>query len=802
MRKRPYLLTVLTCLTVVAHLNAQTSLLKDINPAGNLDNYDPGLGTSHFYSSVQYLSLGNVMYFTANNGVNGEELWRTDGTTLGTYMVKDIEPGPNGSSPREYTLVNGVVYFTATTADYGRELWRTDGTANGTYLVKDVFPGTISGVAQGVYYGDIPAHLTAMGNNLYFFAHDDASSVQLWKSDGTANGTVQVTTGFNNPLYTSEQKLYAWGNTVIFSLKHDLYGFELWKSDGTPSGTGLLMDIRPNGDGLPRKFAPLGNRLAFVADNGTSGSALWVTNGTTAGTYQVSPSATGLNAGYLYPINGKIVFAAPNPADNKRELWVSDGSAGGTHMLMDINTVNYHGCVMNPAVVLNGHVYFTGNNGNPYSNEELWRTDGTVAGTSMVADLAAYQGNLAWIGSDPENLFTDGNMIYFQGRVDQIHGDELVAVSPSGSGGMVADINPGGGGSFPQPIAVVNGKLLLVANDGVHGYELWTHMSVPPPPTPGAINGALTACVGVTMTYSVSPVTGATSYSWTLPNGWAGSSSSNTISVTVGPSSGAIQVIANNSSGSSSPQTIQVSSLSLPAQPSSIIGGTIICPGNTNTYSISNVSGATSYAWTFSGSGTPSGAGNSATLSPTSSGTLSVTAINACGNGQAQQLAITVVTPTQPVISNMGNYLQSSTSTGNQWYLNGQIISGAAGQTITPTLSGNYTVEYTDQNGCTTISDPVNFNVIVTSIDDDVSGELVIYPNPNNGEFSLYMNRLSEVEQITLHDVAGRSVAMKQAGYGNGRCAIACETISPGFYILSVHLRSPDRIITKNIVIQ
>jgi len=86
--------------------------------------------------------VGNTFYFTANDGTNGYELWKSDGTSSGTAMIVDINSGSADGYPTYITAIGNTVYFTAVDAMNGRELWKTDGTASGTEMVKDILPGT------------------------------------------------------------------------------------------------------------------------------------------------------------------------------------------------------------------------------------------------------------------------------------------------------------------------------------------------------------------------------------------------------------------------------------------------------------------------------------------------------------------------------------------------------------------------------------------------------------------------------------------------------------------------------------
>jgi ELWxxDGT repeat protein len=110
---------------------------------------------------------------------------RADGPR--TILVKDTgpsssSPGTNSSSAFNSAVVNGWVRFAAADPPTGLELWKTDGTAAGTVLVKDIAPGG----------GADPTRLTALGNILLFEANDGTSGMELWKSDGTAAGTGRI----------------------------------------------------------------------------------------------------------------------------------------------------------------------------------------------------------------------------------------------------------------------------------------------------------------------------------------------------------------------------------------------------------------------------------------------------------------------------------------------------------------------------------------------------------------------------------------------------------------------------------
>ena len=98
-------------------------------------------------------------------------------------MVKDIQHGSGGSYLDDLTAFGNTLYFAAYDGTNGDELWKSDGTASGTVMIKDIHSGSSS---------SYPTYLTAVGNTLYFRADDGTNGAELWKSDGTASGTVMV----------------------------------------------------------------------------------------------------------------------------------------------------------------------------------------------------------------------------------------------------------------------------------------------------------------------------------------------------------------------------------------------------------------------------------------------------------------------------------------------------------------------------------------------------------------------------------------------------------------------------------
>lgn len=152
-------------------------------------------------------------------------------------MVKDICPINEGSSLSEMTNINGTLFFVTSDEAYGTELWKSDGTEDGTVMVKDINP------EEGD--GSFPSKLTNVGGKLFFVASDETNSSELWISDGTENGTTiikDIGPGGNS---SSPSYLTNVGGTLFFVADNWTHGSELWKSDGTTAGTVMVKDILP-----------------------------------------------------------------------------------------------------------------------------------------------------------------------------------------------------------------------------------------------------------------------------------------------------------------------------------------------------------------------------------------------------------------------------------------------------------------------------------------------------------------------------------------------------------------------------
>ena len=311
--------------------------------------------------SEDFTEFNDKLYFTGYDGENGYELWVSDGTPEGTELLIDLTPGISeygyaySSDIRGLTELNGKLYFSADDGETGEELWVSDGTAEGTELLIDLTPGTSE---SGYNYYSYIRNLTEVNGKLYFTADVGETDNELWVSDGTAEGTSlvadinQKANGYgSNPSGLTEVngKLY-------FSADDGEAGRELWVSDGTTEGTSLVADINPRTSSNPSGLTEVNGKLYFSANDGETGRELWVSDGTPEGTELVADINPGTDISYgydgsagevyIYPASSDprdfaefndLLYFSANDGDNGEELWASDGTAEGTELVADIN---------------------------------------------------------------------------------------------------------------------------------------------------------------------------------------------------------------------------------------------------------------------------------------------------------------------------------------------------------------------------------------------------------------------------------------------------------------------------------
>lgn len=352
-------------LWVLETVSGTLSLVKDICP---------GLCSS----SVQGLTPSNgLLFFFVQDGIHGFEPWKSDGTAEGTSMLADLNPGRASSLPslswaRPGSLdVSGTLFFVANDGVNGEELWTLDGT--GVRLVADIVPGAQS---------SFPELWLALGHRAVFSASDPAHGRDLWVSDGTEAGTVRFTDP-GGPLFIESVSvadpasfLPLPDGTFLFRAEGQGSGVELWRSDGTEAGTALVKDIVPGGvSSSPWGFTAFAGRIYFGIGSPYEWTELWTTDGTEAGTVPVKALGTGSwsRTSWARAVGARLVF------ETGGRLWSSDGTAAGTFVVRYQNS--------RPGIPVNGALLFLPELFYDDDPLELWRTDGTAAGTALIYEL-------------------------------------------------------------------------------------------------------------------------------------------------------------------------------------------------------------------------------------------------------------------------------------------------------------------------------------------------------------------------------------------------------------------------------
>ena len=415
-----------------------------------LIDVNPGSGSSN---PKNFTEVNNSVFFTS-----GQTIWKTDGTQAGTVSLKVTT-----SLTTELENVNGTLFFAGPTG-----LWKSDGTQQGSIALK----------TSGVFN----VHsLTNVNGTLFFISPNPTNGRELWKSDGTNTGTVFVKSlviGSQESDYENASISNVNG-TLIFQTHVNNKGV-IGKSDGTSSGTSVLTSSNEWGGNW--KESANGSYFASDWDVEPGERGLWISNGTVTGTKKISNGFGSPHA--LSNINGTLFFTSVN-------LWRSDGTVQGTTLVKSVGSTH----IYNIANV-NGTLFFSGNDGS--NGSELWKSDGTPEGTGMVKDIAL--GLRDGFRDSGRNYFmcNVNGTLYFSGN-EFTHGRELWKSDGTEAGTvLVSDIRPGTASGFPKYLTNINGKLFFQASDGTNGTELWILDGGGESPVKGpGVRGPYTAGPGV-----------------------------------------------------------------------------------------------------------------------------------------------------------------------------------------------------------------------------------------------------------------------------------------------------------------
>ncbi|MBI3781905.1 MAG: hypothetical protein HY270_00735 [Deltaproteobacteria bacterium] len=447
------------------------------------------------------------------------------------HLVRDINPGEKGSNPDLLGIISGALVFTADDGEHGVELWRSDGTSDGTRLIRDIYPGAQSGIGYG--------GAAVFNHFLAFGASDGVDAAQLWRSDGTEGGTVPVHTFPTQPRLLTTVGNQLWF-MVAFNFYGDLRGSDvLFSSDlselgtaplsnlgywepGFSGGAAMVRSITPYQDGalIARKdefecceqsllqrvgrdgnptscalYSAMGGHLhplypvtplvagdvAYftTADSyGTYGCGLWRTRGSPENTVQLQIPDAGCGLSPL-SVLGSDLLLSRTEADGHLKLYRATATQDSVALVADLDRgfVSYEA----GSVTISRFVYFVLRR---FDADELWRIDTDSANLALVYRFvgngtpAGYVRTLMqagdaimfWVGD-----FSDGGSTLWRsgGTAESTH-----AVGSVAPGVRIAG-------------SLVSGNTVFVsAGDIEHGYELWNlDLSAPEPQCVGDCNG-------------------------------------------------------------------------------------------------------------------------------------------------------------------------------------------------------------------------------------------------------------------------------------------------------------------------
>jgi ELWxxDGT repeat protein len=461
--------------------------------------------------------------------LSGGEIVRSDGTPAGTVRIARLGPDVY---PAALTPTAAGLFFLSGDPGGGNiyEVWRTQGTAATTEKVASTFPDSIDDRTP-----------TAAGGRLIFGVHkfSPGGLVDLWSSDGTAANTGRIGRIGRNLLSGYGQPPVSLGDRALFAHGDDPDFDELWQSDGTEQGTRLVRDFTavPAGGGPRGEQAVLGGRLLYpgwaygdaprmIASDGTAAgtrvllssarwprelkrvgdqlffaggafgnwASLWSTDGTPAGTARIVPQLSFL--GSFSALGQQLLFGAQSPGLWEPvgfELWHSNGKPGGSGLVRNIDPFTVagerHSCTGESSspgagVALGGALLFAANDG--VHGRELWRSDGTAAGSRLVRDI--HPGRIPadpdiedcndrkslGLASNPEGLFRFRNGVLFTAD-DGSTGRELWWTDGTAVGTRrVKDLRPGADGSSPHDLAVFRQRVYFIAATDGAGESLWS----------------------------------------------------------------------------------------------------------------------------------------------------------------------------------------------------------------------------------------------------------------------------------------------------------------------------------------
>lgn len=501
-----------------ASLLWKIDLATDVIDAVTVDSGQPGFGPPNIETGAGPIAMnGFILFIAPGNAFGSLELWRSDGSGPGTFKVADIHPGPAPFEAHQFPVFTKVadrVVYIADDGVNGPQLWSSDGT-----------PGTAVRLTNATKPENTPFQVAipvgTFGDVGYFMMPDGAGTTtwSMWRTDGTVAGTHRI------PGLPSVDQSVAGGNRVagdatnvfielfadpqsslwkyepaldsVTSLRPSLRFFggdlwfydgqrlyfgdndattgnEPWVSNGTAAGTHLLLDIRAqdtadNGS-MPNELVEFDRRVVFAADDGVRGRELWISDGTAVGTTllaDINPGAAGSEPNHLLVANGALYFFATDASGISHFMRLTRRTGQVEPLAVAFPGPPPFGfqrwCERDVPVAFRGKVYFAASADDGVLR--LWKSDGTTTGTGPVLSSDTE-------GVAPCELTVFGNRLYFSAF--GAAGKELWKTDGTSPGTVqVKDVLPGPDGSSPIGLTVFNGLLYFGAWDAQFAPHLW-----------------------------------------------------------------------------------------------------------------------------------------------------------------------------------------------------------------------------------------------------------------------------------------------------------------------------------------
>jgi ELWxxDGT repeat protein len=444
--------------------------------------------------------VGANLFFDAAGASGGRQLWVTSGTSAGTMQLTSLGPGSEVGYPSNLTDSSGTLYFTATGANNQNQLWQSSGTIQGTSLVADLSTepeqhvlSYYAGYTSGSSTASSPA-LAAQGRMLYFANGDATHGTELWSASSTEVPVLvdDIDPGVNS---SAPHDFVDFSGAVYF-VAHDGSSpqvSQLWAvSGGTPQAVASFAPAYTAGS--ETAFGPsatttavLGGTMIFVADDGVDGPAVWSSDGTTAGTVLLAPVAATRHVTFTGAAGDEeVYFVGDSPTGPT--FWETDGTLAGTTLLSSLPLPPSGGPPYAPGqyhlTLAAGRLFFISSDGK--GGQDLWSSDGTAAGTSIVKDFNrehTYYGSKRYYSLNINNLTAAAGTLFFT-AYDPDGGEDLWSSDGTTKGTIVVKHFEHGSGYryYNSPIVDLTpagGELFFTADDGSAGLEPWASDGTP-----------------------------------------------------------------------------------------------------------------------------------------------------------------------------------------------------------------------------------------------------------------------------------------------------------------------------------